>query len=476
MSEKRRLLYFAAGPVILALTILWFSDALTVAGTQAVGVSLWMIFWWITRPINITVTGMLPVAANALLFIVPMSNIISQYACESIILIFGSGLLTLPWAATGLDRRIALKALSFIGPSMKSQIAVWLIASVVLSNLMPNVAVCAMFAPIAVSMLKAAGYDDIHSCAPAVPILLAVGWGVTLGGAGSPLGGAMNITAISFLEDYTGQEFMYIEWIIRCLPYLVIATGVLLIGMLLMPMEVKQLEGTKEFFEENYRALGPLKRDEKICLLLFVLAMTGAFIRPLFADLLPGLAPAYIFFILGILCFFITAADKKALLTWETAQEGTLWGMMILFAGGLAMGQMINGSGASTRIAEIVCRLSLNHELIIITFFVLITRILSEVTNGTTSAAICVPIVFAFTKELGLNPIPYWFITTMAFNGEYLLPISVRAIPVSYGLNADKMLKYGIPMTIINVIVVILFGYLAVRFWPFFGTLHGFHG
>ena len=46
-----------------------------------------------------------------------------------------------------------------------------------------------------------------------------------------------------------------------------------------------------------------------------------------------------------------------------------------------------------------------------------------------------VPIVFSFTAEMNLNPVPYWFITTMAFNGEYLLPISVRAIPVAHGLN-----------------------------------------
>jgi sodium-dependent dicarboxylate transporter 2/3/5 len=145
--------------------------------------------------------------------------------------------------------------------------------------------------------------------------------------------------------------------------------------------------------------------------------------------------------------------------------------MMILFAGGLAMGKLINGSGASTCLAEIVSKMSLDNSLIIIIFFVILARILSEVTNGTSSAAVCVPIIFEFTTKLGLNPIPYWFITTMAFNGEYLLPISVRAIPIAYGLDAEKMLKYGVPMTIINMVVVIIFGYLAINMWPTFSTL-----
>lgn len=471
MSAQKRFIFLLLGPVILGLTVLLLSNALTTTGAQAVGVSLWMIFWWVTRPVDITVTGILPIVANAFLSMVPMASIVSQYASDSIILIFGSGLITLPWVATGLDRRISLKALSLIGPSMKSQITVWLIASILLSNVLPNVVVCAMFTPIAVSMLSAAGYDDIPSCEPAVPILLAIGWGVTIGGAGSPLGGAMNVTAISFLEEYTGQEFMYIDWVMRCLPYLAIATIALLAGMLMIPMKEKKLEGTKEFFDKTYSELGPMKRDEKICLFLFVLAMFGAFARPLFAGIFPGLTPAFIFLTIGFACFFVVTSERGLLLSWETAQKGTLWGMMILFAGGLAMGKLINGSGASAAIAEIICGLALDNELVIIIFFVVFARILSEVTNGTTSVAVAVPIVFAFTTQLGLNPIPYWFITTMAFNGEFMLPISVRAIPVSYGLNADKMLKYGLPMTLINMVIVIVFGYLAIMYWPQFSVL-----
>lgn len=471
MNTKRRFIYIVLGPVIFALTAVLLKDALTLRGAQAVGTAFWLIFWWITRPVHITVTGIMPVVVNAIFNIVPMANVTAQYASDSIILIFGSTLICLPWAACGLDRRVALKALSLIGPSMKSQITVWLLASIVLSMALPNVMVCALFTPIAVAMLSAAGYDDIPSCAPAVPILLAIGWGVSLGGAGTPLGGAMNLVAISYLEEFTGHEFMYIDWVIRVLPYMVIAAIVLLISMLLMPMKVKRLDGTKEYFEKNYRELGPMKRDEKICSVIFIIAMLAAFTRPLYADILPGLAPAYVYLTLGSLCFFITAADKGFLLTWETAQKGMMWGMMILFAGGMALGKLINDSGATAKIADIVSNLNLDGGLLTVVVLVIFTRVISEVTNGTTAAAVSIPIVFGFTSELGLNPIPYWFITTLAYNAEFLLPLSVRAIPVAYGLDANKMLKYGTPMTIISMVVVIIFGYAALQLWPMFGEL-----
>ncbi len=459
------------GPVIFAAVWLLLSGTFSRVAAQAIGVMTWMIFWWITRPVNITVTAILPVALNALLNLVPMETITSQYASDSVILIFGSGLITMPWAAIGLDRRIALKTLSLVGPSMKSQITVWLLASTLLSTMLPNVAVCALFTTIAVSMLTAAGHGDIPNSAPAVPILLAVGWGVTLGGAGSPLGGAMNLVAISFMEDYTGHEFIYIDWVIRILPYFIIAIAVLLAGMLLMPMKVDHLKGTKEFFEREYKELGPMKRDEKICAVLFLIALAGVFLRPLYDHLLPGLAPAYLFLIIGFLSFFITAADKGLMLTWEQAQKESLWGMMILFAGGMALGSLLNGAGASARVAELISGMSLDGGLLTIIILVVFTRLMSEVTNGTTAAAIMVPIVFGFTSETGLNPVPYWFITTMAFNGEYLLPISVRAIPVAHGLNANKMLKAGIPMTLLNIVVVIAVGWALMEFWPSFSTL-----
>ena len=474
MSSVKRLIYLILGPVLMIATSVLLADVLTAPGAQAVGTSLWMIFWWIVRPVNITVTAIIPIVANAFFGMVPMTNILSQYAAESIILIIGSGLLTLPWEKIGLDRRIALKALSLIGPSMKSQVVVWLLAATILSNLMPNVAVCAMLTPIAVAMLKAAGYEDIKTCKPAIPILLAIGWGVSTGGAGTPLGGAMNITAISFLEAYTGKEFMYIDWIMRILPFVIIFTCIFIAYMLLMPMEVKRLEGTKEFFREQYAELGPIKRDEKLSLTLFVIALVLIFSRPLYAAYLPTLTPAFIFLVMGFLCFFIKGEDKEPLLTWEVAQEGTLWGMMVLFASGMALGKMLTGSGATQALADIIIGMNLDGGFTTVVVLVIFSRIISEVTNGTTAAALTCPIIFAFSASMNINPIPYWFVNVMAYNAEYLLPLSVRAVPVAYGLKPNNLMKYGWWQTIVNCVFVILIGWAMIKLWPNFGVLANF--
>ncbi|MEG1683866.1 MAG: SLC13 family permease, partial [Oscillospiraceae bacterium] len=182
--NAKRTIFLLAGPGLLIFSIMTLSGIFGTTGAQAIGVSLWMIFWWITRPVHISITALIPAVANAFLNMVPMTDVISQYASESIVLVFASGLIILPWAAIGLDRRIALKVLSIVGPSMKSQMAVWLFATIAFSTVLPNIAVVTLFCPIAVAMLKAAGYDDISTAAPAVPIMLAISWGVSLGGGG----------------------------------------------------------------------------------------------------------------------------------------------------------------------------------------------------------------------------------------------------------------------------------------------------
>ena len=256
------------------------------------------------------------------------------------------------------------------------------------------------------------------------------------------------------------------------LPYTVIATAAVLAAMLVRPMKTSSLSGTKEYFEKCYAELGPMKKDEKISLALFVAAMLGSFVRPLYADLMPGLVPAYLFLLLGFVNFVIYSAEKKEmLLVWETAQKEVMWGMLLLFAGGLALGQMLTGSGANDTIANVISGLNLKGGLGTVLIFVVFASIISEMTNSTVSAAVTLPIVIGVTQKMGLNPIPYIFTTAMGMNYESLLPVSVRAISVGYGLDPEKLLKDGFAVTLIRMLVAVVVGYIMLIAWPGFGVL-----
>lgn len=464
-------IYIALGPILFIGTSFLLKPYLGLQGSEATGLLLWMILWWVTSPVHMTVTAISPVIINALFNIVPMNDVISQYSSSSLILIFGAGLLSLGWSTTGLDKRIALKALYLIGPSMTSQITVWFIASVILSSFMPNVAVCALYCPIAVKMLEEAGYRDIKKCKQATLILIAIGWGAGLGGVGSPIGGAMNITAISYLQNYVGKEFMYIDWIVRLVPYLIICTICILFFLLHYASSYEPIHGSKEYFKELIQKQSPISHDEIICGILFIAAIVLSFCRPLYAHILPTLEPAYIFLICGFLLFVLTKKDHEPFIHWSLAEENTLWGMMLLFGGGIALGTIINESGAVNGIANLICILHLHSPLQLMIFFALFAILLSELTNSTVSAAVLTPILFTTLTHLELSPIPFWYGLCIFFNAEFLLPISVRAIPASYGMNSKTMLIKGIPVVIIRLLISLIYVYCCYKFIPSFATL-----
>ena len=72
---------------------------------------------------------------------------------------------------------------------------------------------------------------------------------------------------------------------------------------------------------------------------------------------------------------------------------------------------------------------------------------------------------------IGKNPIPYIYIASIGVNLSYMLPTSIRAIPVGYGLNPRFMLKQGLPLTVIVIALMSALGYALLKFWPAFSTI-----
>ncbi|MEG0830867.1 MAG: SLC13 family permease [Acidaminococcaceae bacterium] len=467
----RRTIQLWAGPITF-LTIWYFlSGAFGSNQAAAIATACWMGLWWVLRPVHISVTAFLPIAINAVIGLVPMTQIISQYFSEIVILLLGSDLICMTWSKTGLDRRLSLKALCFIGPSVKQQIVVWFVIATLLSVFLPNVVVCSILMPVAVSMLHFIGEKDIFASKLAVPILLAIVWGAGIGGFGSPIGGAGNLVAISYLEQLTGKEFMYIDWFVRFLPFLAVIMLINLLVLFKLPRHTEYLPGTKAYFLEMYEKLGHITRDEMISLFLFVLATILAFVRPLYAEALPSLKPAYVFLLLGMLTFFIPNKKHFPFICWEEAEKEIMWGMMFLFAGGLALGKLIIATGAATKLAEYITMLPLSGGLGTILIFNLFASFLTEISSNTAAAAIVIPIVQNIIQTLALNPIPYIYISIVSVNCAYMLPVSIRAIPVSYGLNPVLMFRYGLFLAVLTIAVTSLLGFLFMQYLPLFSVL-----
>jgi len=460
-----------SGPIAFGAAILLLQPAFGIKSATAIGLTIWMALWWIFRPVSISVTALLPIIVNAVFNLIPNEQVISRYFSEIVVLLLGADLICMTWSRSGLDKRLAVKTLCFIGTSMRGQIFVWLGAATVLSIFLPNVVVAAILCPIAVAMLKFVGEKDIAKSSLAVPILLAIGWGSGIGGLGSPIGSSANLVAISYIEAMTGQEFMYFEWMLRFLPMLVLLFLLNLGFLFWLSVTGRGLPGTREYFQQLYRQFGPMRRAEKIGLFLFVLAALLAFLRPLFAAFLPGLKPAYCFLLLGMVTFILRDEVGKPLLEWEYAERHAMWGMYLLFASGIALGQIIIQTQAAVNIASLLTLLPLHGHMETMFIFVAFAVFMTEVSSNTAAMSIAIPIVAGICQTLGLNPFPYILATIVAASCAYVLPVSTRAIPVAFGLKADVQIHQGLKLTCLNTLLTTVVCYVGMLLFPGFMQL-----
>ena len=104
---------------------------------------------------------------------------------------------------------MAAKFLSLVGSNLRSQVIFWFLLCAFLSAILPNAVVCAAVTPIAVSMLRYVGQADIAKSKSGSLLPLTIAYATGVGGLASPLGGAMNLVTVDYLEQVTGQEFMF---------------------------------------------------------------------------------------------------------------------------------------------------------------------------------------------------------------------------------------------------------------------------
>ena len=437
------------------------------------GLLIWMAWWWISRPVGLAVTGFLPLATASLFNFLPVATVLRSYASELIILLLGASILTTVWTRWGLDRRIALVALLVVGTKANRQIFVWFMIAAVLTALLPNTIVASTMIPIVIAMLRSIGITELWNSRFGTAVVLAVAWGSSVSAFATPLGGAMNLLMMQFVQEtVTHHEFMFMTWVVRMLPLSIAAVIITAVFLrFAFKPELDAASGTRSYLLEQLRGLGAMSRPEKWALCFFAGAALLAFTRQWYATLLPAFTPAYVFLVCGLLCFVIRHRGEP-LVTWQYAQERMMWGLFYVFAGGSALGQVLSETGTAKYVADLLLPYAQEGGFIAVLVFGGITMFLTQTTSAVASIAIVVPITISTFESLGMNPIPFVYIVTAIGNCGLMLPSSAAgtAIAAGYGVNMKTMLVTGFWLSLILLGSLLVLGYLLATFYPGFGV------
>lgn len=473
MGRPARTLHTLGGPAVFLLLALSPLLPVPYAVRASIGLLVWMSWWWIAEPVHLAVTAFLPLVAPAIFGFAAVDTILPSYAEPLVFLLIGANTLATLWQRWGLDRRIALASLIGIGTSTRRHIVTWFAVTAILSSVLPNAVVAASTMPVIIAMLRFIGIEHVGKSVFGSALLIAAAWGTSIGGSGTPLGGAQNLLTIQFLErSVIDHEFLFTTWLVRLLPLtaLIALASVVVMRYAFTP-EMERVEGSQAYFTQELRRLGPMSVPERWGLALFVAAILLAFTRQLYAAALPGLTPPFAFLALGVLSFAIRHKGVP-LLDWDYAQAHMVWGLIFLFAGGSALGQILSQTGTAQFVADRLTPLAAGGGLLGIIVFTFLTIFMTQVTSNTAAAAIVVPITISTFTGLGLNPVPFVYLTGAAANYGIMLPSSSAgpAIAAGYGVNLRTMMTTGLWLTMLLWVLLVFAGYLLARYWPAFGV------
>jgi sodium-dependent dicarboxylate transporter 2/3/5 len=460
-----------AGPLAFLALAWWPTTHPAYAVRCGLGLLLWMGIWWLARPVHLAVTGLLPLTLASIFGFVRMADLLPSYADELIILLLGANILTTAWQRWGLDRRIALVALATFGGGARRQLMAWFLVSTALATLLPRVVVAATMIPIVVAMLKFMNIEDLWNSRLGTSLVLAVAWGSSLGGFLTPLGGAPNLLAMKFVQDLvTHHEFLFTTWMTRLTP---LTIGVVLATALYLAVafasEVAESDRPRVYFLEELRALGAMTSAERAVLSLFVVATVLAFARGAYSRWLPAFSPAYAFLATGLMPFGIRTA-REPLLTWEFAQSKMLWGLFCVFAGGNALGAVLNTTGADQFLAGPIVPYASHGSFVATAVFAGLTIVLAQIVSNVATVAVMVPIAVRAFQEAGVNPIPYVYVIIAASHCGFMLPSSAgsSALAAGYGINLRTMFVAGFGAACVCLAVILILSFWSIRFWPGF--------
>ena len=456
-----RSIAFAGGP--LAALALAYSMHAAGAPTGQVwtgAVTVLCVIWWIFEPIPYAVTSLVPIAVFPFVGVLTPAQVAAAYGNEIVLLLMGGFILSTAMERSGAHRRIALGMIATVGGgSSKRIVFAFLIATVLVSMWISNTASALMLLPVALAVVEQSPDPKLG---PA--LMLAIAYGASVGGMGTPIGSPPNLLFMQAYSAATGQKVSFFEWMTWGVPLVLIFTPVL--GLYL----TRNLHHRGEVVIPT---AGPWRKHEVRVLIVFAFAALGWMTRSApnggwsgwFG--IHGATDAGVALLAVIAMFLLPngAGKGERLLDWDAAQS-IPWGILLLFAGGITIASAFTESKLSDVLGHGLSALSALHPIILIAVLALGVTLISEAASNTATAALLMPIMAAAAVGAHMDPKLLMLPAVLGASCGFMLPIATgpNAAVFSTGrLSAGYMAREGAAVDVMGAIIITVVCYVLLR-------------
>lgn len=451
------------GPLALALTFLFEApEGLSEGGWKTLGAALLMATWWITEPIPIAATALLPLVLFPLLGLGSIKEVAAPYANPLVFLFLGGFLIALAMQRWNLHKRLAINLIRALGTRPTRVIAGFLLTGALTSMWVSNTATAMMMLPIAASVvaLVATGERSSHqNLGPA--LMLAVAYGATTGGMATLIGTPPNALLAGYMGKIYDVDIGFGQWMLIGLPVTFLALPVVyfVLTRISFRLSNQEIPGMKALLEHEKQQLGPFGTGEKVVAGVFVSTALCWIFRPWIATSIPMISDTTIAIGGALALFCIPIEPRKGVfaLNWEATKD-LPWGVLLLFGGGLSLAGMISEHQLSEYLGNLTTGLGGLPVILIVALICFGILMLTELTSNTGTAATFIPIIAAVAISLEQNPLLFLVPTALAANCSYMMPVGTPPNAIVFGsglITLPQMAKAGLLLNILLVPIVV---------------------
>ncbi len=447
------------GLILIHQQELIFRFALRYKSKIAMTLFLLVAALWLTEIIPLVASAILvPVIAVVFGIATPREALAPMF--DPVIALFlGGFLLARAMSKYKLDKRLALSMISRT-KSPITLIFIMMIITMFLSFWMSNTAVAALMIPIALALLKS--IEEFKGSNYGKAMILAVAYSATIGGMGTIIGSPPNAIAVSMLRDIAGVELSFLGWMLLAIPFtlvMIIIAFIYLSSVFKIKNEVKSGKIVLKNLDRDavklqLLELGPMKKEEKVTIAILVttvfLWMTQKLPSPLFGWSGHGISSGIIALFAGVALFSTRILDSEDInkISWET---------LLIFGGGIVLGNMIVSSGISEWI--VINVLAIRNPFLIMFILGILSLIVTAFASNTASAVILIPLAIPLGAALGINPVIPAVLVALASSTDFALPIGTPPTMLAYSTGYFKfreMVKIGFLLMIIGILILTL--------------------
>jgi len=417
--------------------------------TDASAVVIWLCgvcaVWWTLEPIPIAATSLLPFVVLPAAGLLDRDAAAGAFGHPLILLLMGGFLLSTVMERSGAHEQVALRVVRALGGrSARRAVLGFMVACAASSMWISNTATVLMLLPVAAAVVDRS--SDPARLGP--PLFLGLAWAANLGGLATPVGTPPNALLLAELH-VRGHDWGFAQFMVIGVPVVVVMIPAVW-GWLVRGPALREVTVTaptaRPWTPREVRALGLFA----VTVALWVTRTApfggwGAWLG------LEQVGDHTVALAMVVAAFLVPDGEGDRLLDWPSAVK-IPWGLLLLFAGGIALGRGFAAAGLDHTLAEALQGLAGLPLPVTVLLLAVVVSLVTEVLSNTATAALLMPVLGAAAVAAG-ESVPAWLVPAgLATSCAFMLPVATAPNAIVVGAQrvpTQRMVRDGLVVNLV---------------------------